>query len=1011
MGGVVSAIGGALSGAFEFVGNIEKSIVHTVEGAAKSVGKALESVGKQVSKDPIGTLAKVAAVVTQQYWALPLISAATVVAHGGSLMDAAIAGGVSYIGGEIASGLGDYLSAGAESTLEGVSKTAEGTLYSYSDGSTMLQSFDGATSFTAPTILSAGAANAIGGAAANAATTLARTGDIEKALTAGIVSGAAGYAGGELASEFKDMGMNSMAANMAAKIGVGTAVGAATGKDAGAAFEGALASTLYKSVMDQAGSALKSTWNEVNSTISQYNKQLEDARALVSNELTPAQQEATAAQEQAKASYDDYKAKSEQFDDLVSKYDAAKAAGDTAAANDYADQANALIPQLNAATDKFNADSTTYDNAMSKFDSLNAKYESQIAALDQTKASYETQNADLAAKAEELAAASKEVAGMSEEAQTAFTNATSTGADIAKALETSTKLNDMTDSAQSTFNREFANLNDVDASLARAEQVESLGTNQVAAYDAAIKNNLDYNQALTVAAKAENYNAAGQEAYAQALKAGNSEQDAATLAIMSQLASPETEDFATAAPVESEAPVLATATAPTEGMGVTATQAPSNAIEGVYHKDPNTGMWSVVGKDAEGKDITLVSMAQGAGAPLVEGASAGQFNVSTDPNAPAEPVSSAPTLVSETTDPQTGNVTQVLSDGTTRTLDAEGNPITAGSSVEGQPGAVAADGSNTTTPGGVSAGAAPTGGPNLSSVLPGTTAASTAVPKVGTTAPKVTTATSAPVKASTSISSPLTWSSALSKWVPTGSAEAAAASPVTGVVSTGTPAAATATGAATPATSSNQIIDLTPGLTKGSSFQFANSPEFNSPLTNVQQQTGTPDYASQILAAAHGGHIKGYAEGQSVQSPDAPSPNLRPTLTRGSGFRPWGKFNAAQMQGYNPQKFAAGGNVPEGHNPQFFSQGGLNSLENTYVKGEGDGTSDSVAAMLANGEFVIPADVVSNLGNGSNDAGAEVLDEFLKVIREHKQSANAKKLPPDSKGALAYLLDAKRKVS
>jgi hypothetical protein len=66
--------------------------------------------------------------------------------------------------------------------------------------------------------------------------------------------------------------------------------------------------------------------------------------------------------------------------------------------------------------------------------------------------------------------------------------------------------------------------------------------------------------------------------------------------------------------------------------------------------------------------------------------------------------------------------------------------------------------------------------------------------------------------------------------------------------------------------------------------------------------------------------------------------------------------------------------------------------------------------MLARGEFVIPADVVSDLGNGSNDAGAEVLDEFLKTIREHKRMADAKHLAPDSKGALGYLLDAKRKV-
>jgi hypothetical protein len=66
--------------------------------------------------------------------------------------------------------------------------------------------------------------------------------------------------------------------------------------------------------------------------------------------------------------------------------------------------------------------------------------------------------------------------------------------------------------------------------------------------------------------------------------------------------------------------------------------------------------------------------------------------------------------------------------------------------------------------------------------------------------------------------------------------------------------------------------------------------------------------------------------------------------------------------------------------------------------------------MLANGEFVIPADIVSGLGNGSNDSGAKVLDEFLKTIRKHKQKTGADKLPPDSKGPLGYLLEAKRKM-
>ena len=100
--------------------------------------------------------------------------------------------------------------------------------------------------------------------------------------------------------------------------------------------------------------------------------------------------------------------------------------------------------------------------------------------------------------------------------------------------------------------------------------------------------------------------------------------------------------------------------------------------------------------------------------------------------------------------------------------------------------------------------------------------------------------------------------------------------------------------------------------------------------------------------------------------------------------------------------FADGGHVPE-----FYSEGGMH---NRFVKGAGDGTSDDVPAMLANGEFVIPADVVSSLGNGSNDSGAKVLDHFLETIRAHKTAHDPKKLPPDSKGALGYLADAHKKV-
>lgn len=105
-------------------------------------------------------------------------------------------------------------------------------------------------------------------------------------------------------------------------------------------------------------------------------------------------------------------------------------------------------------------------------------------------------------------------------------------------------------------------------------------------------------------------------------------------------------------------------------------------------------------------------------------------------------------------------------------------------------------------------------------------------------------------------------------------------------------------------------------------------------------------------------------------------------------------------------EYAADGGLI-GHNPQFFSEGGMG---NRYVRGEGDGTSDSVPAMLASGEFVIPADVVSGLGNGDNDAGAHVLDEFMKAIRKHKRAAAPSELPEDSKGPLSYLEEAMKKA-
>jgi hypothetical protein len=97
------------------------------------------------------------------------------------------------------------------------------------------------------------------------------------------------------------------------------------------------------------------------------------------------------------------------------------------------------------------------------------------------------------------------------------------------------------------------------------------------------------------------------------------------------------------------------------------------------------------------------------------------------------------------------------------------------------------------------------------------------------------------------------------------------------------------------------------------------------------------------------------------------------------------------------------GDLPEQSSPTMrMADGGIASLGSysdggRLLKGPGDGMSDHIPAMigrkqparLAEGEFVIPADVVSHLGNGSTDAGAKQLYAMMNKVRKAR-TGNAK---------------------
>ena len=87
-----------------------------------------------------------------------------------------------------------------------------------------------------------------------------------------------------------------------------------------------------------------------------------------------------------------------------------------------------------------------------------------------------------------------------------------------------------------------------------------------------------------------------------------------------------------------------------------------------------------------------------------------------------------------------------------------------------------------------------------------------------------------------------------------------------------------------------------------------------------------------------------------------------------------------------PIQEAAGGGIMGHSSLGSYASGGNPRL----LKGPGDGMSDNIPAVIANkqparladGEFVVPADVVSHLGNGSTDAGAKHLHAMMDNVRK-----------------------------
>ncbi len=165
-------------------------------------------------------------------------------------------------------------------------------------------------------------------------------------------------------------------------------------------------------------------------------------------------------------------------------------------------------------------------------------------------------------------------------------------------------------------------------------------------------------------------------------------------------------------------------------------------------------------------------------------------------------------------------------------------------------------------------------------------------------------------------------------------------------------------------------------------------------LYGKRQKTLYDEYASGQNTEPLSGLNSFYVAGGTVEKheplDDIPVSNIT------DGF----KFSAGEQA----PMYAMGGEVP------MYGMGGYaHGGGPRFLSGGGDGMSDSIKAKidgrqearLADGEFVIPADVVSHLGNGSSKAGAKQLYAMMERIRKARtenpkqgKQINPRKLMP-----------------
>ena len=164
----------------------------------------------------------------------------------------------------------------------------------------------------------------------------------------------------------------------------------------------------------------------------------------------------------------------------------------------------------------------------------------------------------------------------------------------------------------------------------------------------------------------------------------------------------------------------------------------------------------------------------------------------------------------------------------------------------------------------------------------------------------------------------------------------------------------------------------------------------DTPVTPLQYSANPINPTPQPDVPAYGGlsqdfgRQQRYFDQQFTPVAQMPTSTAMPAMAMGGPVEQMSMMNSPYIQG-----------IENGGNVAGFANGGMSHLGDysdggRLLKGPGDGVSDSIPAMigrkqparLADGEFVVPARIVSELGNGSTEAGARKLYAMMDRVQK-----------------------------